>query len=62
MNKLPLVAIFTMLLSGCNSDTSEQKEFIDQVKASTTPRVEKYQSSFSLSILNTMQVNCAAHL
>ncbi|WP_352295896.1 pilus assembly protein PilP [Pseudoalteromonas sp. 20-MNA-CIBAN-0454] len=41
MNKLPLVAIFTMLLSGCNSDTSEQKEFIDQVKASTTPRVEK---------------------
>ena len=28
------------MLSGCNDDTSEQKEFIDQVKASTTARVE----------------------
>jgi len=34
---IPIVAL---LLSGCNDDTSEQKEFIDQVKASTTARVE----------------------
>ncbi|KJZ28094.1 pilus assembly protein PilP [Pseudoalteromonas fuliginea] len=34
---MPIVAL---LLSGCNDDTSEQKEFIDQVKASTTARVE----------------------
>ena len=35
---VPLAIAF--VLAGCNDDTSEQKEFIDQVKASTTPRVE----------------------
>jgi len=29
-----------LVLSGCNDDTSEQREFIDQVKASTTAKVE----------------------
>lgn len=41
MKLLTLQLILVMLtLAGCNDDTSEQKEFIDQVKASTTPRVE----------------------
>ena len=35
---VPLAIAF--VLAGCNDDTSEQKEFIDQVKASTTPKVE----------------------
>ncbi|MEL0641191.1 pilus assembly protein PilP [Pseudoalteromonas aliena] len=35
---IPVLMI--IFLSACNDDTSEQKEFIDQVKASTTPRVE----------------------
>ncbi|XQF93795.1 pilus assembly protein PilP [Pseudoalteromonas espejiana] len=30
-----------MFLAGCNDDTSEQKEFIDQVKASTTAKVDE---------------------
>ncbi|WP_440054383.1 pilus assembly protein PilP [Pseudoalteromonas sp. T1lg65] len=29
-----------LLLSGCNDGTAEQKEFIDKVKASSTPKVE----------------------
>ncbi len=40
MKKLPLIIAMTLVLSACNDDTSEQKEFIDQVKASTTPKVE----------------------
>jgi type IV pilus assembly protein PilP len=34
------IPIFILLLGGCNDDTSEQKEYIDQVKASTTAKVE----------------------
>lgn len=40
MRELPLIIVMSLLLSACNDDTSEQKEFIDQVKASTTPEVE----------------------
>ncbi|HEA17439.1 MAG: pilus assembly protein PilP [Pseudoalteromonas prydzensis] len=40
MKKLAFVLLSSVLLSACNDDTSEQKEFIDQVKASTTPKVE----------------------
>lgn len=41
MKGLPLIiALLVMTLSGCNDDLSEQKEFIDQVKASTTPKVQ----------------------
>ena len=40
MKQFPLVIMMSLLLSACNDDTSEQKEFIDQVKASTTPKVE----------------------
>ena len=41
MKQLLLTVIVMMLLNGCNEDTSEQKEFIDQIKANTTARVEK---------------------
>ncbi|KAA1158839.1 pilus assembly protein PilP [Pseudoalteromonas fuliginea] len=40
MKHFSFIPIVALLLSGCNNDTSEQKEFIDQVKASTTARVE----------------------
>ncbi|MCK8095688.1 pilus assembly protein PilP [Pseudoalteromonas sp. 1CM17D] len=40
MRLVPLLSLSVLLLVGCNDDTSEQKEFIDQVKASTTPKVE----------------------
>ena len=40
MKKLALIFFTTALITACNDDTSEQKEFIDQVKASTTPKVE----------------------
>ncbi|WP_024611846.1 pilus assembly protein PilP [Pseudoalteromonas sp. TB64] len=40
MRLLPLIPLLALVLSGCNDDTSEQKEFIDQVKASTTPKVD----------------------
>jgi len=40
MKKLAVVLLSSVLLTACNDDTSEQKEFIDQVKASTTPKVE----------------------
>ncbi|MBQ4832628.1 pilus assembly protein PilP [Pseudoalteromonas sp. MMG010] len=40
MNKLTLTSLITIFLVGCNADTTEQKEFIDQVKASTTPKIE----------------------
>lgn len=40
MKHFSFIPIVALLLSGCNDDTSEQKEFIDQVKASTTARVE----------------------
>tara|TARA_B110000211_G_scaffold6753_1_gene7447 strand:+ start:2248 stop:2787 length:540 start_codon:yes stop_codon:yes gene_type:complete len=41
MNLFRIMPVAVVLvLSGCNDDTSEQKEFIDQVKASTTPKVE----------------------
>ena len=35
-----LSAGLLLLLSGCNDSTAEQKEFIDQVKASSTPKIE----------------------
>jgi type IV pilus assembly protein PilP len=41
MKLLTLVSLTTLFLVGCNADTTEQKEFIDQVKASTTPKIEK---------------------
>ncbi|WP_404341280.1 pilus assembly protein PilP [Pseudoalteromonas mariniglutinosa] len=41
MKKCLLVLIASCLISACNDDTSEQREFIDQVRASTTPRVEE---------------------
>ena len=40
MKKLSLVILMSFALAACNDDTAEQKEFIDQVKASTTPKVE----------------------
>ncbi|MGO2076502.1 MAG: pilus assembly protein PilP [Pseudoalteromonas sp.] len=40
MKKLILVLSVAFILSACNDDTTKQKEFIDQVKASTTPKVE----------------------
>jgi type IV pilus assembly protein PilP len=40
MKRLALTLVLALQLSGCNDDTYEQKEFIDQVKASTTPKVE----------------------
>ena len=40
MKKLILVFSLAFILSACNDDTAKQKEFIDQVKASTTPNVE----------------------
>jgi len=36
-----LLSLSILLIAGCNDDTSEQKEFIDQVKASTTAKVEE---------------------
>ena len=41
MRLVPLLSLSVLLLAGCNDDTSEQKEFIDQVKASTTAKVEE---------------------
>ena len=41
MKQLLFLTTAMFLLSGCNEDTSEQKEFIDQVKANTTARIEK---------------------
>lgn len=41
MKRLLLIILATLLLSACNDDTTEQKEFIDQVKANTTAKVEK---------------------
>lgn len=38
--KSPFIALLCLLLVACNDDTAEQKEFIDQVKASTTPKVK----------------------
>ncbi|KTD98317.1 pilus assembly protein PilP [Pseudoalteromonas sp. CR1] len=38
LHLIPVLAVVALV--GCNDDTSEQKEFIDQVKASTTPKVE----------------------
>lgn len=35
-----LIMISAFLLSACNDNTAEQKEFIDQVKASAVPNVE----------------------
>ncbi len=32
--------VILLLLAGCNDDTAEQKEFIDQIQASATPQVE----------------------
>lgn len=40
MKKLTLVLSLAFILSACNDDTAKQKEFIDQVKASTTPKVD----------------------
>ena len=41
MKLFPLIStLMVVVLSGCNDDLSEQKEFIDQVKASTTPKVQ----------------------
>ena len=40
MKLRPLILLCAFALSGCNDDTSAQKEFIDQVKASTTPKVD----------------------
>ncbi|KTF14086.1 pilus assembly protein PilP [Pseudoalteromonas sp. H105] len=41
MKKIALTVLITVALTGCNDDTAEQQEFIDQVKASTTPKVEE---------------------
>ncbi|XQF91016.1 pilus assembly protein PilP [Pseudoalteromonas espejiana] len=41
MRLIPLFSLVVLFLAGCNDDTSEQKEFIDQVKASTTAKVEE---------------------
>ncbi len=40
MKKLLLVASLSLLMTGCFDDTTEQKEFINQVKASTQPKIE----------------------
>lgn len=41
MRLLPIwLGISTLLLSGCNDNTAEQKEYIDQVKASAVPKIE----------------------
>ncbi|MBE0360504.1 MULTISPECIES: pilus assembly protein PilP [Pseudoalteromonas] len=40
MKRLFLTSVLALVLCGCNDDISEQKEFIDQVKASTTPKVD----------------------
>ncbi|WP_338362675.1 pilus assembly protein PilP [uncultured Pseudoalteromonas sp.] len=41
MRLASLLSLSILLIAGCNDDTSEQKEFIDQVKASTTAKVEE---------------------
>jgi type IV pilus assembly protein PilP len=40
MYRLALGVIGVLTLSACNDDTAEQKEFIDQIQASSTPNVE----------------------
>ena len=40
MYRLAWIVIGVLLLSACNDDTAEQKEFIDQIQASATPKVE----------------------
>ncbi|MCG9759571.1 MULTISPECIES: pilus assembly protein PilP [Pseudoalteromonas] len=40
MIRLMLCVTTLMFISGCNDSTAEQKEFIDQVKASSTPKIE----------------------
>ena len=40
MKKLLTITTVAVLLSGCFDDTTEQREFINRVKASTQPNVE----------------------
>ncbi|MBE0366572.1 pilus assembly protein PilP [Pseudoalteromonas sp. MMG013] len=40
MYRLPCLFFSTLLLCACNDDTAEQKEYIDQIQASATPKVE----------------------
>ncbi len=41
MKKIAALWLSTLVLTACNDDTAQQQEFIDQVKASTTPKVEE---------------------
>ncbi|MCQ8879193.1 pilus assembly protein PilP [Pseudoalteromonas shioyasakiensis] len=41
MKKIAVLLLSTLVLTACNDDTAQQQEFIDQVKASTTPKVEE---------------------
>ena len=34
------ISLSLIFLAACNDDTAQQKEFIDQVQASATPKVE----------------------
>ncbi|MDK1289104.1 pilus assembly protein PilP [Pseudoalteromonas umbrosa] len=40
MMRLAPLVLLILLLSGCNDDTAEQKEYIDRVQASATPYID----------------------
>ncbi|MDN3379428.1 MULTISPECIES: pilus assembly protein PilP [unclassified Pseudoalteromonas] len=41
MRKIATILLSAFALTACNDDIAQQQEFIDQVKASTTPKVEE---------------------